>query len=119
MPQQSRLLLRTALLLCLPLVTLCAPRAFGQASSSTSDAVYIAAFRTPAHVNRSSAQIFRELVDEVLDRLKDKRVPMAKDPSRPMIRSEEAMPVPTLVNAAKDSGASSLLVLTVDRPATS
>ncbi len=83
------------------------------------EAVYVAALRTPAHVNRSNPEAFHDTVDAVLALLKSKNVAIVADPSRPMIESADAIPVATLLNAARDANATSLLVLTVDRPATS
>jgi hypothetical protein len=80
---------------------------------------YIAAFRTPAHVTRSSPEVFHGAVDSLLDLFKSKNVILASDPARPMIQTEETMPRETLLNLAKDAGAAYLLVLTVDRPAVS
>lgn len=119
MSWQRRFSPRAIILIAATLVIPSVIGSFAQAPQSSPNGVYVAALRTPAHVSRSSAEVFHQVVDGVLDQLKSKHVPLAVDPSRPMIQSEEAMPVATLLNAAKDSGAASLLVLTVDRPATS
>jgi hypothetical protein len=123
MPPESRRRLRIATLLAV--LALCAAFALAARAEAPSglgnagEAVYVAAFRTPAHVNRSTPEVFHHVVDAVLDLLKSQRVPLASDPSRPMIQTAETMPVATLLNAAKDAGAAYLLVLTVNRPAIS
>ena len=103
----------------LPVSLARAAQAPNATQTHASESSYIAAFRTPAHVTRSAPEVFHDAVDNVLDLLKSKNVALAADPSRPMIRTEETMPRETLLNAAKDSGATYLLVLTVDRPLTS
>jgi hypothetical protein len=84
--------------------------------TTRTESAYIAAFRTPAHVNRSSPEVFHGAVDGVLDLLKSKHVVLASDPSRPMIQTQETIPQETLLNLTKDAGANYPLVVTVDRP---
>jgi hypothetical protein len=87
--------------------------------ASAPQSVYIAAFRASGHVDRSSPEVFHQAVDGVLEFLKSKNVVLASDPSRPMIQTETTMPRETLLNIARDAGASYLLILTVERPVTS
>jgi len=113
------------LTLCLSLIAFClavSPARAAQApdpAKAQAQSAYIAAFRTPAHVARSTPEVFHGAVDSVLDLFKSKNVVLASDPSRPMIQTEETMPRETLLNLARDAGGAYLLVLTVDRPAIS
>jgi hypothetical protein len=102
---------------------LCVSLEFAAQARSSSDirpeGAYVVAFRTPAHVNRSSPEVFHQAVDGVLDLFKSKHVALMSDPSRPMVQTQETIPQETLLNLTKDAGANYLLVVTVDRPATS
>lgn len=79
-------------------------------------AVYFAAYRTPRHMRYSKPDVFHQAVEDVVEYLQTNRVRMAEDPVRKRIETSDFIPVPTLANIARDAGASSLLLLTVDRP---
>ena len=80
--------------------------------------VYFAAYRTPRHMKYSKPDVFHQTVASVVEYLETKHVPIAKDPARKRIETSDLIPVSTLVNLAREAGASSLLLLTVDRPVT-
>lgn len=81
-------------------------------------AVYFAAYRTPRHMKYSKPRVFHEAVAGVVEYLQGNGVRIAEDPVRKRIETSDFIPVSTLVNIARDAGASSLLLLTVDRPIT-
>jgi hypothetical protein len=76
------------------------------------------AYRTPAHVNRSSSEVFHQAFNGVLDLLKERNVVLREDELAKRTHSEEVIPVPTLLRVTRESGASHLLLVVVDRPAT-
>ncbi|MCL5671238.1 MAG: hypothetical protein M1423_08090 [Acidobacteria bacterium] len=79
-------------------------------------AVYIAAYRTHQQVLRSSPEVFHRAVAGVAEYLESRHVLVAQDPVRKRIESADLIPVSTLTNLAREAGASSLLLITVDRP---
>ncbi len=81
-------------------------------------AVYLAAFRTPAHVQYSKPEVFHEVVASFVQYLESRHVVIVQDPVRKRIESADLIPISTLANIARDAQATSLLVLTVDRPKT-
>lgn len=81
-------------------------------------AVYMVVFRTPAHVRFSKPEIFHGCATDLWGFLKDQGVPLKVDPERGTIETESPMSVGSMVNIAKQVGASSLLFVAVDRPAT-
>jgi len=89
-------------------------------SSGNPESSFIAAFRTSAHVKRSSPLAFNQAVDDVVEFLRSSGVALANDPlrdsSRVIPRLQEDMSREDLLASAKDAGATYLLVLTVDRP---
>jgi hypothetical protein len=99
------------------LVSLPAPGG-AQSGAPKPAAVYFAAYRTPAHVKYSKPEVFHQIVAGVAEYLETHRVVIAKDPDRKRIESADLIPKTTLVNIARETGASSLLLLTVDRPKT-
>jgi hypothetical protein len=80
--------------------------------------VYFAAYRTPRHMKYSKPEVFHQAVADVAEYLEAHRVRIAEDPVRKRIETSDFIPVATLVNIAREAGASSLLLLTVDRPVT-
>ena len=80
--------------------------------------VYYAAFRTSAHIARSTPEIFHG-VSQDLDYLKSKGVPIVTDPERGALETSDQMSTESMLRIAKSAGASSLLLVTVDRPAAS
>jgi len=83
------------------------------------DGVYYVAYRTPAHVTRSSPEVFHEVANEMLEFLKKKDVNVIADPERGTIETNELFSLDSLMDLTKNAGASSLLYVTVDRPAAS
>jgi hypothetical protein len=81
-------------------------------------AVYFAAYRTPRHMKYSKPEVFHQTVAGVVEYLETNRVRIAEDPVRKRIETSDLIPVATLVNLAREAGASSLLLVTVDRPVT-
>ncbi len=108
-----------ALTICLSLFGVClvGPSARAQ-TEALPHAVYFAAYRTPAHVRYSKPDVFHEVVAGVIKYLESRHVAIVQDPVRKRIETADLIPIPTLVNIARDAGASSLLLLTVDRPKT-
>jgi hypothetical protein len=92
------------------------------ASSGTSPksaGVYYAAFRTSAHISRSSPDIFHSVSQDLLAHLKSKGVLIVADPERGVLETSDQMSMESMLRLAKLAGASSLLLVTVDRPAAS
>jgi len=83
------------------------------------DGAYYFAYRTPAHVSRSSPDVFDETAKNTLDFLKSNDVNIIADPERGTIQTDELFSLDSLLNLTKNAGATHLLYLTVDRPATS
>lgn len=103
------------LLACSPSSAQTPSPSFGNPESS-----FIAAFRTSAHVNRSSPSVFNEAIDEAIEFLRSSDVVLTndplRDPSGQIPRFQEDMSRDDLLASAKYAGATHLLVLTVDRP---
>ena len=89
-----------------------------EAAVPRSAGVYFAAYRTPRHMKYSKPEVFHQAVAEVAAYLQANRVQVVEDPVRKRIESSDVIPVATLVGIARDAGASSILVLSVDRPVT-
>jgi hypothetical protein len=70
-------------------------------------------------VSRSSPDVFHEVANGTLDFLKSNNVNIVADPERGTIQTDELFSVDSLLNLAKNAGATHLLYLTADRPATS
>lgn len=97
------------------LATLLPAQSTGSAPSA-GGGVYVAAYRTPAHVRTSSPDVFHAAVDAVVELLKANNVNLVSDPDRPMIQTTDVISVSSLVNIARDTGAAYLLLIIVDRP---
>jgi hypothetical protein len=107
----------------------------GPVQDHTPGGVFLYAYRTPAHIERSSQQVFQQAVDKVSQFLTSKNVPVRKvvqaAPSRHRepgvsedyedlsVGREDLAPSLTLLSKAEASGARYVLLLRVDRPATS
>jgi len=81
--------------------------------------VFFAALRTQNHIARSDSNKFNEAVDSVEQFLTSNKVVLREDPVRTKFRLESTMSKENLIHVAEDAGASYVLQLTVDRPATS
>ena len=89
------------------------------AAKQVEGGVYYAAFRTSAHIARSSPEIFHGVSQDLLDYLKSKGVRIVADPERGVLETSDQMPTESIMRLAKLAGASGLLLVTVDRPAAS
>lgn len=103
------------LILCI----LAAGQVQNQARTTKLDGVYYVAYRTPAHVARSSPDVFHEVANEIVEFLKKSEVNVVADPERGTIETNELFSLDSLMGLTRNAGASSLLYVTVDRPATS
>jgi hypothetical protein len=83
------------------------------------DGVYYVAYRTPAHVSRSTPDVFHQVTKETLELLKQNGVNVVADPERGTIETSDLFSLDSLLSLTKNAGATSLLYLTVDRPAMS
>ena len=91
----------------------------GTEAKQVKGGVYYAAFRTSAHIARSTPEIFHGVSQDLLDYLKSKGVPIVADPERGVLETSDQMSVESMLRLAKLAGASGLLLVTVDRPAAS
>ena len=85
-------------------------------SNRTDGGVYYAAFRTSAHIARSSPDIFHSVSQDLLEYLKSKGVRIVADPERGVLETSDQMSTQSMMRLAKLTRASSLLLVTVDRP---
>lgn len=86
---------------------------------SQTEGAYFVAYRTPAHISRSSPDVFHGVANQTLELLKSSEVNIVSDPERGTIQTGELFSLDSLLNLTKNAGASYLLYLTVDRPAAS
>ena len=89
------------------------------AEKPLSGGVFFAALRTQNHIARSDSNKFNEAVDGIEQFLTSNKVVLREDPLRGKFRLESTMSKENLIHVAEDAGASYVLQLTVDRPATS
>jgi len=88
-------------------------------STSQVEGAFYIAYRTPAHISRSSPDVFHGIANETLEFLKSSEVNIISDPERGIIQTDELFSLDSLLNLTKNAGATYLLYLTVDRPAAS
>jgi hypothetical protein len=74
--------------------------------------------RTKGHLKYSKSEVFLEVVDDVSAYLNKNRVALAKDEFGGRTHAEADMPLATVLDIARDSHATCLLYLIVDRPVT-
>ena len=86
-------------------------------SSASQPKVFVFFQRTDAHAKYSKSEVFHEAMDNILAFLKEKNVAMAVDEFGGRSFAENATPVDTIFKIATDSGATSVLYIVVDRPA--
>jgi hypothetical protein len=91
----------------------------GSEKPMQSGGTFFAALRTQNHIARSDSNRFNEAVDGVEQFLTSNKVVLREDPVRTKFRLESTMSKENLIHVAEDAGASYVLQLTVDRPATS
>src|SRR5271169_2786779 len=113
----AQVALVVVLLTCSPQTSRCQSTG---ASSAQTESSFMAAFRTSAHVQRSSPSVFNEDVDEAVEFLRSSDVVLANDPLRApanqLPRLQEDMSRDDLLASATAAGAAYLLLITVDRP---
>jgi len=80
--------------------------------------VYMVVLRTSAHVRYSKPEVFHGFANDLLRFLKENSVPLKVDPERGTIETDSPMSVESMLNIARQIGATSLLFVTVDRPVT-
>ena len=89
----------------------------GTEAKQVKGGVYYVAFRTSAHIARSSPEIFHDVSQDLLDYLKSKGVHIVADPERGVLETSDQMSMESMLRLAKLASASGLLLVTVDRPA--
>jgi hypothetical protein len=87
-------------------------------SAANQPAIYVVVFRTPAHVRSSKPEVFHGFATDLSAFLREKNVPIKVDPERGTIESESPMSTESMLNIARQVGATSLLFVAVDRPVT-
>jgi hypothetical protein len=80
--------------------------------------VFVFADRTDRHAKYSKSEVFHSVVDDVQAFLIENKVSMAKDEFGGRSYSENETPTETILNIARDSKATFVLHLNVDRPVT-
>ena len=88
------------------------------ASTDQTGSVYVTTLRTSDHVRFSSAKVFREAAADVHRLLLDNKVRLAAYSEGGVAQDRAEQDISTMLAAARDAGADSLLVVTVDRPPT-
>jgi hypothetical protein len=82
------------------------------------DGVYFVAYRTQRHIKYSAPDVFHRLVADLVEYLKSRDVRIVEDPERGILETDEAFSTDSLLNLARNAGAATLLLVTVDRPVT-
>lgn len=108
-----------ALALALPTVSNPLRAQTSQGSFDNGTGTYFVAYRTPAHVARSQADVFYGITDGLREFLDSRKVVLVSDSSQRTIRTEALLSRETLLNRARQAGAAYLLYVTVDRPLSS
>lgn len=80
--------------------------------------VFVFLQRAPSHVSRSKPEVFHDVVNDLLDYMKQKSVATATDQFGGRTHSEDLMPLETVRGIARDAGATYLLYGLVERPVT-
>lgn len=78
--------------------------------------VYFVAYRTQNHINRSSPDVFHQVAADLIAFLKSRDVNIVEDLERGILQTDESFSTESLLNLTKNASASSLLLVTVDRP---
>lgn len=120
------LLIKTSVLLLVVLsamVSIAQEQSTSPPSSATASAsvdlqkVFVFVQRTDRHAKYSSAEVFHNVLNDLLDYLKAKNVAMAVDEFGGRNHAEGATPLDTIFTIARDAKASSVMYVVVDRPA--
>lgn len=90
-----------------------------RAQGPVTQGVYFVAYRTAAHIDRSSPEVFHQVANDLIAYLKAHDVNLIEDPERGTLQTSQAFSTQSLLNLTKNAGASSLLLVTVDRPMSS
>jgi hypothetical protein len=80
--------------------------------------VFVFVQRTDRHVKYSSAEVFHNVLNDLMDYLKSKNVAIAVDEFGGRNHAESATPLDTIFKIASDAKASSVMYVVVDRPLT-
>ncbi len=80
------------------------------------DGVYVVTVRTSGHVRFSSPKVFHRAASDIRSWLTANGVRLIPDPVRGFIEHESPMSAKAMTAPARDAGAGSLLLVTVDRP---
>jgi len=88
-----------------------------QAPAPASPGVYFVAFRTQAHIKYSSPDVFHGFANDLIAYLKSQDVVIVEDPERGILQTDESFSTESLLNLTRNAGATSLLLATIDRPA--
>ena len=81
------------------------------------EGVYVIGYRTPGHTRASSPEVFHSAMADVRKFLTEHKVKVLTDAERGFVENESQMSVENMTKLAKEAGAASLLLVTVDRPA--
>jgi hypothetical protein len=82
------------------------------------EGIYFVAYRTQSHIKYSSPDVFHTVASDLIAYLKSCDVNIIEDPERGILQTDESFSTESLLNLTKNAGASSLLLVTVERPAT-
>jgi hypothetical protein len=85
-------------------------------AASPQPKVFVFFQRTDAHSKYSKSEVFHDAMDNTLAFLKEKNVAMAVDEFGGRSFAESATPLDTIVKIARDTNATSILYIVVDRP---
>jgi hypothetical protein len=88
------------------------------ASANVNQKVFVFVQRTDRHAKYSSAEVFHNVLTDLLDYLKTKNVAIAVDEFGGRNHAEGATPMDTIFAIARDAKASSVMYVVVDRPVT-
>ncbi|HET7216869.1 MAG TPA: hypothetical protein VFJ02_02440 [Vicinamibacterales bacterium] len=103
--------------MCALVATVVVPVAHAQAADAATG-VYVVTFRTSAHVRTSSGEVFHNAAADTRRLLAECGVTIVADPERGFIENESRMSVASMTRLAREAGATSLLLVIVDRPFT-
>jgi hypothetical protein len=87
-------------------------------SANVNQKVFVFVQRTDRHAKYSSAEVFHNVLTDLLDYLKTKNVAIAVDEFGGRNHAEGATPMDTIFAIARDAKASSVMYVVVDRPVT-
>jgi len=118
---RTRVLQASAIGILLLLGALPAPLAAVEAQTPVAardDGVYFVAYRTQRHIKYSAPEVFHQFAADLVAYLKSRDIRIVEDPERGILETDESFSTDSLLNLARNAGAASLLLVTVDRPVT-